>query len=93
MAYGLRTYDSSGNVTLEISDSTPRLIAVTAVTVPSSVGTTSTVTVPSVATPANASVVLDSGASGSVTSAGVVTLSGSSYNGGATIMRLFVADL
>lgn len=91
MAWGFRFKDGNNVPILEITDSTPRLVSVQAVSVPGS-GTV-TANVPSVATPANSVVMTDTGAAATVTSAGVVTITGSSETAGNTTLRVFTADL
>jgi hypothetical protein len=88
MTYGLQTTNSLGNITLDISDRTPRLISVTGVTVPTSGSTT--VSVSSIATITNSVAVLDNGAEAVVTSTGTVTVYGSQSNSGNTNLKLLV---
>ena len=80
MSYGLRTYTAGGNIVLDITDRTPRLITtVTAVTVPS-LGSTSTVSVSGATTD---SVILStSGNYNNVTTNGTVNVYG--VDGGGT---------
>lgn len=72
MSYGLEVRDSSGTLTLRVTDKTMRLANYLAVTSPTS--GTSTVTVSSSATPTNSVAVLENGATAEVTSSGTVTL-------------------
>lgn len=90
MPYGFKFNDSQGVPILEIEDSTPRLVSIQDVTVPSS-GTT-TVSVSSAATTTNSSVVVDSGASAQVSSTGQVTIIGSAATSGNTKLRLLICE-
>lgn len=91
MAWGFKFNDSNGVPILEINDSTPRLISVQTVTVPSS-GTT-TASVSNLATNTNSVAMVDNGASAQVTSAGTVTITGGSQVSGSSTLRVFVCDL
>lgn len=89
MSYGIQIKNAGGGVTLDISDRTPRLVSITAVTVPTA-GTNTTVSVSSGATTANSIAILDSGAEAQVTSTGTVTLYGSSTYSGSTNLKLLL---
>lgn len=91
MTWGFKFRDSNGVPILEISDTTPRLISVQAVTVPSS-GTT-TASISTVANASNSVAMIDNGASAQVTSAGTVTITGNSEVAGSSNLRVFVVDL
>lgn len=89
MSYGIQLLSSNGTVLLEFSDRTIRLAEnPQAVTVPSS-GTV-TVSVTTSANPTNSFAILENGGVASVTSAGVVTLYGSSLSSGNTILRVYL---
>lgn len=90
MTYGLRMWDTGGEgvgtLLLDITDRTPRLIAVVSgVTVPSGQNTTATVTVTGAVTTNVA--ITDSGAPAVVTASNTVTLYGT-YNGGTTNLKI-----
>lgn len=86
MSYGLEILNSSGGVTLSISDRTPRLrTIVTGVTVPTSSTGTTTVTVSGAATTDIA--LTDAGAPAVVTSANTVTVYGTN-DGGTTNLKV-----
>lgn len=86
MSYGLQVLDSSGNLRLDINDRTPRLkVTVTAVSVPSTSGGTTTVTVTGAQTTDVA--ITDLGAPAIVSSTNTVTVYGTE-SGGTTNLRV-----
>lgn len=86
MSYGLQVLDSAQNLRLDISDRTVRLkISVTGVSVPSTSGGTTTVTVTGAQT--SDIVITDLGAPATVSSTNTVTVYGTG-NGGTTNLRV-----
>ena len=89
MTYGIKIWgpggEASGPLLLDISDRTPRLIAIAAVTVPAGEGTSTTVTVTG-ATTTNIAIT-DSGAPAIVSAANTVTVYGT-YSGGSTNIKV-----
>lgn len=89
MTYGVKVWgtggEESGTLLLDISDRTPRLIAVAAVTVPAGENTSTTVTVTGASTTNVA--ITDSGAPAVVSATNTVIVYGT-YSGGATNIKI-----
>lgn len=90
MSYGLQTFDSSGNLILNISDVTPRLINVVSVTVPAG-GSTTTATVSGAITTDLA--LVDNGAPATVSSSNTVVIYPNGTSSSTSTLKLFRIEL
>lgn len=85
MTYGMQVRTAGGNLILDISDRTPRLVAVVTTATVGNLGTTSTISVSGATT--DSVVLSSSGAATSVTTSGSVNIYGTD-GGGTTNLRV-----